>query len=198
MLKIIEEKPEYYHDAELCIQHSFWNVYMPGCEEHYLVHRMRNEKEFVKELSLIALDNNHVVGAIYGSTATYNNEKILTFGPLGVDPDSQKQNIGSTLIREFISRAKKLGYKAIIITGIPSYYPRFGFKSCFDLNIKMSDGSQFDALMGLELSKGFFTNNPGIFTEAPIFFNLDRKEVEKFNEKFPPLIKKNLPGQWKK
>lgn len=198
MIKIIQETKEYYHAAEECIQKSFWNVYMPGCEEHYLLHKLRESNDFIKELSLLALDDFNVVGAIYGSIALYNQKKILTFGPLGVDPAYQHQKIGSLLVNTFIDFAKKTNYPAIVITGVPTYYPQFGFKSCLELGITIDDGVQFPALMGLELKKDFFLNNPGVFKESDVFFNLDRSEVEKYNGLFPTLKKEILPGQWKK
>lgn len=198
MLRIIKETKKYYHQAEECIQRAFWNVYMPGCEEHYLVHKMRNSPNYVSNLSFLALDNDYVVGAIYGSIAKYNSDDIITFGPLGVVPKYQHQGIGGMLVQEFIKEAKKIGYKAVVITGVPEYYPRFGFQDCYKLGIRMDDGTQFPALMGLELEKGYFDNNPGIFKEAAVFFGLDRNEVEKYNSLFPPLEKKVLPGQWKK
>jgi predicted N-acetyltransferase YhbS len=198
MLRIIKETKEYYNQAEECIQKAFWNVYMPGCEEHYLVYKMRSSPEYVSNLSFLALDDGHVVGAIYGSVAKYNSDDIITFGPLGVDPKYQRQGIGGMLIQKFIKETKKMGYKAIVITGVPEYYPRFGFQDCYKLGITMEDGIQFPALMGLELEKGYFDNNPGVFREASVFFSLDRNEVEKYNSFFPPLEKKVLPDQRKK
>lgn len=200
MIKIELETDKYFHSAEECIQRAFWNIYMPGCEEHYLVHKLRMCDDYISKLSFIAIDTDtdKVVGAIYGSKALYNKSQILTFGPLGVDPLFQKQGIGTKLVNVFLKNAKIMDFCGVIITGIPSYYPKFRFKSCFELGIRMLDGSQFPALMGLELKKDYFKNNPGIFVESSVFFSINKEEADKYNELFPPLTKKILPGQWKK
>lgn len=48
------EKPEDYRTVEELTREAFWNVYVPGCTEHFMIHNLRNHKEFIKELDLVA------------------------------------------------------------------------------------------------------------------------------------------------
>lgn len=196
------EHKEDYYQAELTIQRAFYNVYMPGCEEHLLLHELRDSKDYLPSLSFVFIQDGNIIGAIYGSVAILKCHDetfdVLTFGPLGVDPAFQNEQIGSALVNHFISEAKKANYPAIIITGVPEYYPRFGFKSCFLLNLKMEDGSQFPALMGLSLKNHFLETHPGFFSEASIFMKARTiSELDEFDKKFPKIEKEVRPNQWK-
>lgn len=167
----ITEKDHY--DIELVAKRAFWNLYVPGCDEHYLVHRLWNEPCYISELSLVALADEKIVGAILYSKARIEtdngNIEILTFGPLCVDPDYQKMGIGKKLLLESMGLATEKGYKAIFICGVPEYYPKFGFKTADTFGITMPDGSNFDAFMGYELQKDTLKGVTGKFYESDAF-----------------------------
>jgi predicted N-acetyltransferase YhbS len=130
-MEILHETPKDEKETLRLIQLAFYNVYMPGCEEHLLLKDLRLAKEYLPSLSFIARDQGTIVGAIYASEAkiTKGNQviKVLTFGPLGVLPAYQKKGVGKALVHYFLKEAKKTNYPAIVITGVPTYYPRFGF-----------------------------------------------------------------------
>ena len=63
------------YDIESVAKRAFWNLNMPGCDEHYLVHRLWNEPCYISELSLAAEVDNKIVGAIL-----YSKAKIKTIG----------------------------------------------------------------------------------------------------------------------
>lgn len=202
LIEIREEKENEYFEVEKMIRESFFNVYRPGAEEHLLVHKLRNDESYIKELSRIALVDGKIVGAIYYSKGILKTEdnvlhEVITFGPLGVLPSYQKLGIGCKLVEETIKLAKDK-YNAIVITGVPTYYPRFGFKKCFDYNISMFDGSQFDALMALELKENYFSKlGKSYFKEADIYeIRASKEELDQFDSQFPYLEKKKLPGQF--
>jgi predicted N-acetyltransferase YhbS len=116
-----------YRKVEDITRKAFWNLYFPGCNEHYLVHIMRDHKDFIKELALVVTINEKVVGNIMYMKSYVKNENdeiidTLTFGPVSVHPSYQKQGIGSTLIKKSIEKAKENKYKAIIIYGYPHNY----------------------------------------------------------------------------
>jgi len=105
-----------YRKVEDITRKAFWNLYVPGCNEHYLVHIMRNHKDFIKELALVATINKIVVGNIMYMKSYVKNEKdeiidTITFGPVSVQPSYQKQGIGSTLLQKSIEKAKENKYK---------------------------------------------------------------------------------------
>ena len=130
-LRLEEEKD--YSIVENITREAFWNLYKPGCDEHLLLHNIRNANEFIKELDYVASYNNEIVGNIVYVKSkiitTFNEYDVLTFGPLSVLPKYQSKGIGGKLINHTIKLSKEMGFKAIIIYGNPQYYEKFGFKN---------------------------------------------------------------------
>ena len=198
----IEDKDRYA--VELVTKRAFWNLFMPGCDEHYLVHRLWDDPCYLPELSLLAEADGRVVGAIMYTKSRIETENgdlgILTFGPLCVDPDCQRQGIGKTLLLESMRIAADKGYPAIFICGVPEYYPKFGFKTADVFGVTMPDGSNFSAFMRCELRDGALDGVSGKFFEAGVF-DCDvhdpeyMKAVDEFDKGFPYKEKLRLPGQ---
>ncbi|MBL4934226.1 N-acetyltransferase [Clostridium sp. YIM B02515] len=194
------ETEDDWYNVELMTQHAFWNKHHLGCDEHYLVHKLRQDKDYLPELSRIAVKDGEVIGFIMYSKARVvdgiNTHEIVTFGPLCVEPKWQGCGVGELLLRETMSIAADKGYKGIVIFGEPDYYPLIGFKTCDNFNITTADGKNFDAFMGIELAEGSMKDIKGKFFESEIFENLPKEEVEEYNKKFPKLSKLRFPGQW--
>lgn len=203
-LRNIEEKD--YFDVECMTKSAFWNLNMPGCDEHYLVHRLWKDPAYIPQLSLLAECEGEIVGAILYSKATIENEygivDTLTFGPLCVIPKLQKNGIGGMLLKKSMGKAKECGYTSILITGVPTYYPKYGFITADHFHITLPDGSNPDAFMGIELVPDSLKDTAGKFHEADIFMGdvHDKQyltEVEEFDKAFPYMEKKILPHQWR-
>ena len=196
------ERPEERFSTELLTRRAFWNLNMPGCDEHCLVHRLRSDPSYLPQLSRVAELDGRLVGAIFYEKAAVLGEdgtktEVLTFGPLCVDPDCQRAGVGGMLLLETMDLARRQGYPGIIICGVPAYYPKFGFVPCDRFGITMSDGTNFDAFMGIELYPDAFKNVHGKFVEPDVFYAITPDEVEQYDKLFPPLEKKVLPGQWR-
>jgi len=195
----METKDDWYN-VELMTQHAFWNKHHLGCEEHYLVHKLRQDKDYLPELSRIAVKDGEVLGCIMYSKARVvdgaDTHEIITFGPLCVEPKWQGCGVGELLLRETMKLAAKKGYKGIVIFGEPDYYPRIGFKKCDYFNITTADGKNFDAFMGIELIEDSMKGIKGKFYVSEVFENIPKEEVEEYNQKFPQLQKLRFPGQW--
>ncbi|MCM0650145.1 GNAT family N-acetyltransferase [Clostridium swellfunianum] len=199
-VEIRMETKEDWYKVELMTQHAFWNKHHLGCDEHYLVHKLRQDKDYLPELSRIAVKDGEVIGCIMYSKArvvdgTHAHE-IVTFGPLCVAPAWQGCGVGELLLKETMKQALDNGYKCIVIYGEPDYYPRIGFKTCDNFNITTPDGKNFDAFMGIELAEGSIKGIEGKFYESEVFTKLPKEEVEEYNKKFPKLKKLRFPGQW--
>lgn len=199
-------KNEDLRAVECVARNAFWNLNMPGCDEHYTVHRLWNSDVCVPELSLLAESEGKTVGAILYAKAkilTPNAElDTLTFGPLCVEPDFQKRGIGKLLLKKSMEKAKALGYGSILICGVPTYYPKYGFKTADNFEITMPDGTNFDAFMGIELIKGSLCGITGKFYEPSVYCeDVHNKnyinEVDNFDKDFPYKEKKVLPHQWR-
>lgn len=189
-----------YYQSEHMTQKAFWNLYIPGCSEHYLVHKLRDHPDYIKELTLLAVDGDKVVGLIMYTISKIIDENeeypCITFGPLCVDPKYQRQGIGKELLIQSFEKARKMGFSRIVIFGEPNYYPKFGFKTCKEYGITTPDGKNFPAFMCYELVPNAFRGVRGKFYESKCYEDLPSEEVEAFNKLFPTLEKKVLPGQW--
>jgi predicted N-acetyltransferase YhbS len=199
-VEIRMETEDDWYNVELMTQHAFWNKHHLGCDEHYLVHKLRKNKDYLPELSRIAVKDGKVIGCIMYSKAKIvdgvDTHEIITFGPLCVEPKWQGSGVGELLLRETMKLATNKGYKGIVIFGEPDYYPRIGFKTCDNFNITTADGKNFDAFMGIELAEDSMKGIKGKFYESEVFENLPKVEVEEYNKKFPKLQKLRFPGQW--
>ena len=186
VLRLEEEKD--YAIVEHVTREAFWNVHCPGCDEHLLIHTMRNANAFIKELDYVAVYNNEVIGHIayaktkvFGINAEYD---VITFGPVSVLPVYQKKGIGKKLIEHTIKKATEMGFNAILIYGFPEYYTRFGFVNSKKYNITNMEGNYHDALMALELVPKALENISGKFCEGDIY-NVDKNKLELFDKNFP-------------
>ncbi|MDR0877995.1 MAG: N-acetyltransferase [Treponema sp.] len=186
-LKLRPEEENDYRLVEELTREAFWNVYFPGCNEHFLIHNLRKASEFVKELDFIALHNNQIVGNIvYVEAKIKGNDKehtVLTFGPISVLPEYQNRGIGGELINHTIKLSGEMGYKAILIYGDPEYYKRFGFKESKAFNITNKDGKYPAALLVFELYPEALNGITGIFDEGSIY-EIDENEFEEFEKGF--------------
>lgn len=154
-----------------------------GSNEHYMVHSLRL-KDGIKELNFVAEVDGKVVGHVIYSKAYIeepngNQVAVLNFGPLSVEPEYQKQGIGSALMKYSIARAKELGYGAILFFGHPTYYPRFGFVEAKEFGITTEWGDNFPAFMAMELVEGYLEHVTGKYIEAPIYNEELNKEKAK-------------------
>ncbi|HOG00640.1 MAG TPA: N-acetyltransferase [Clostridia bacterium] len=199
-LVIREETPADHYAAELAAKRAFWNLHRPGCDEHYLVHLLRDDPAYIPALSRVAELDGSIVGGIWYSEARVEGEDqitpVLTFGPLCVDPSVQKKGAGSALLAHTMSLARQAGHKAIIIYGEPDYYPRFGFRPCEVYGITTPQGRNFPAFMGAELRPGALAGVRGKFYETETFEKLPPEAVDEYDRRFPQMPKLRLPGQW--
>ena len=189
-LTIRPELPQDYRQTENMTREAFWDVYKPGCDEHYLLHIMRNTDAFVNELNFVAYDGSIIMGNIvymrmYVMDLQANRHEVLGLGPVAVLPLYQKQGIGSRLIRHTIDKARELGYKGIFLYGSPLYYPKFGFVNAVKFDIQTADGENPDYFMGLELYPNSLKGISGRYIENPVF-QADHLKVDIFDQQFPP------------
>ena len=190
-ITIRPERPEDYREVEELTREAFWNLHVPGCDEHLLAHRLRTSPAFIPELDFVAVIDGKVAGSIM-----YCRSKLLrpdgatlavvTFGPLSVWPQLQKQGVGAALVRHSLGAAAKLHHRAVLIYGDPAYYRRFGFKGAAEFGIATREGMYMDALMALELAEGALTGmGPARFDEGEAYA-VDPAETEAFDKSFPP------------
>lgn len=186
---IKNENKNDYRIVEELTREAFWNIYTPGCNEHFLLHNLRNSTDFIPELDFIAEKGDQIVGNISYTRGFIKSDQgeakeVISFGPISVLPAFQKQGIGSALINHSINIAKALGYPAVCIYGDPRYYGRFGFRCAEKYDIKTVDGKFAFALLALELQQGVLNNMPGRFIESAAF-EVDERKFAEFETSFP-------------
>lgn len=182
------ERKEDYHEVEVLTRQAFWKEEHVktcgiGANEHYLTHILRTSTEYIPELDFVAEYNGKIVGNVIYSIAYIlrpdgSRHAVLTFGPLAVLPEYQKQGVGSALMRHTLKTAARLGYGAVLVFGHPTYYPRFGFREAKEFGITTSWGENFPAFMAMELIYGDLDGVTGSFYESPLFDVDNQKAIE--------------------
>ncbi len=158
-ITIRNEQEVDYKNVEEITRKSFWNLYVPGCMEHYLVHVMRTHEDFLPELDFVIEVDGRIIGNImYTKTRLVDEsgeeKNILTFGPVCIVPEYQRKGYGKKLMEHSFERGVELGYDAIVIFGNPNNYVGRGFKSCKKFNVCLGNGTFPAAMMVKELKPG--------------------------------------------
>ena len=184
--------------VEELTREAFWNVYIPGCDEHLLIKNLRKTKKFMPDFDFVAEHDGKIVGNIVSMEASVRNGgreyPVLTFGPVSVLPEYQKSGVGSKLVRHTIQLAKEMGYKAIIIDGDIEYYGRFGFKVSREFRITNKEKKYPAALLVLELYPHALDGIEGVFDESAAYV-IDEKELAEFEKGFPQKEKFSTESQ---
>ena len=123
-LIIRNEKENDYRAVEELVREAFWNLFVPGCHEHFILHNLRSSSDFIPELDFVAEKGGKIIGQIAYSHGIIEckqgeEKEVISFGPVSVLPAFQKQGIGSALIIHTINLARDMGYPAICIYGDP-------------------------------------------------------------------------------
>ena len=191
-----------YRAVEELTREAFWNVYKPGADEHYFVHRMRSHPDFLPELAFVAELDGRIVGSIMYTKAWLENgngerKEILSFGPLCVAPAYQRRKIGKRLIEHSFEAGRRLGYDVNINFGNPGNYVGRGFVSCKKKNVCFAvDGNYPTALLVCELVPGALDGSRWMYIPSTAADCCDdTAAVEAFDASFPPREKKWMPSQ---
>ncbi|NLC67592.1 MAG: N-acetyltransferase [Clostridiaceae bacterium] len=198
-IKIRNEEKADYRIVEEITRNAFWNLYAPGCDEHYLVHIMRSHKDFVPELDLVIELDGQIIGNIMYTKAKLvdesgNEKEILTFGPVSITPEFQRMGYGKMLMEYSFEKAAALGYDVIVIFGNPGNYVSRGFKSCKKYNISLEDGRYPTAMMVKELKPNALDGRKWVYYDSPVM-KIDKQEAERFDGNFEKREKKYQPSQ---
>lgn len=198
MILIRNERPEDYRGVEELTKYAFWNVNVPGCDEHYLAHVLRSHEDFIPELDLVLELDGKIIANIMYTKSWLDGEngvekEILTFGPLSVLPEYQRHGYGKRLLDYSLEKAAEMGYEAVVIFGNPENYIPRGFKSCKRYNVSVN-GGQPVAMLVKELREGALDGNNWNFRESAAY-NYNPEEVEEFDKSFPQMKKEYKPSQ---
>lgn len=198
-INIRNEAPEDYREVEELTKKAFWNVNVPGCDEHYIAHILREHADFISELDFILTLNGKIIANIMYTKSRLSDEtgaekEIVTFGPFSVLPEYQRMGYGKKLLEYSLKKAADMGFEAAVIFGNPENYVMAGFKSCKKYNVAISGGIYPVALLVKELKEGALAGKRFIYKESPAY-EYDREKAEEFDKTFEQMPKEYRPSQ---
>lgn len=199
MIQIRNEQKSDYQIVEDITREAFYNMYVPGCMEHYLVHIMRGHEDFIPELDFVLELDGKVIGNIMYTKAKLTDEngeekEIITFGPVSILPKYQRMGYGKLLMEHSFKRVVELGYDTIVIFGSPANYVSRGFKSCKKYNLCVEGGGYPAGMLAKELKEGAFDGRKWTYSGSPVM-DVDGQEAARFDDALPPMAKEYRPSQ---
>ena len=196
------EAPDDYRTVENLVRESFWNVYHPGCSEHYVIHVLRDDPAFVKELDFVMEKDGRLIGQnMFMKTIIEadNGRKmpVLTMGPIGITPELKRKGYGKALLDYSLEKAAELGFGAILFEGNIDFYGKSGFDYASKFDIRYHDlpeNADSSFFLCRELIPGYLDDVTGVY-QTPQGYYVKEEDVEEFDKAFPKKEKLKLPGQ---
>ena len=202
------EKPEDYREVENLTREAFWNVYRPGCLEHYVLNQYRNNPDFIPELDYVMELDDHIMGHVMFSRAELvldNGEHVpsWTFGPISIHPDYKRKGYGLQLLNYTLERARAMGVGFLCMEGNIDFYRHAGFDLASKYGIHYHD-EPYEAEVPYFLAQELIPNwlrDHGIaeatYTPPKGYFVADHhpEDFEAYESTFPKKEKLRLPGQ---
>ncbi len=197
----LETKADYRENENL-VREAFWNVYRPGCSEHYLLHVLRDDPAFVKELDFVMEQDGRLIGQnIFVKTVINADDgreiPVLTMGPIAILPALKRQGYGKRLLDYSLENAAEMGFGAVLFEGNIQFYGKSGFDYSRAFGIRYHDlpaDADDSFFLCKELIPGFLNGVTGVY-QTPRGYYVDDADVEAFDKAFPPKEKLKLPGQ---
>lgn len=201
-IKIRLEKREDHREVEYLIREAFWNVYRPGCSEHYVIHLLRDDPAFVNELDFVMEYDGRIVGQnMFMKTVIDSDDgrtvPVLTMGPICITPGLKRRGYGKKLLDYSLQKAAEQGFGAVLFEGNIGFYGKSGFDYASEFGIRyhdLPDGADSSFFLCKELIPGYLDGITGVY-QTPRGYYVDDADVEKFDRDFPSKEKLRLPGQ---
>lgn len=203
MKKIIirNETPDDYRTVETLVRESFWNVYRPGCLEHYVLHMLRNDPAFVKELSFVMEEDGKIIGQNMFMRAVISADDgrqipIMTMGPICISNHLKRQGYGKKLLDYSLEKAAQFGCGALCFEGNIGFYGKSGFVFASEKGIRyhgLPEGTDASFFLCKELIPGYLDGITGVYAPPQGYF-VDESAAEEFDRLFPPKEKLKRPG----
>jgi len=199
---IRSEKKVEYREVENLVRESFWNVYKPGCSEHYVLHVLRDDPAFVKELDFVMEKDGRLIGQNVFVRTVINADDgrdidVLTMGPICITPELKRNGYGKMLLDFSLEKAAEMGFGAVLFEGNIDFYGKSGFDYARKFGIRYHDlpeGADDSFFLCKELIPGYLDEVIGVY-QTPQAYYVDDADVEEFDKNFPAKEKLKLPDQ---
>ncbi|MBO7385387.1 MAG: N-acetyltransferase [Clostridia bacterium] len=203
---VIRRETEADHrQVENLVRESFWNVYRPGCVEHYVLRHLRNDPAFVKKLDLVMEKGGRLIGQNMFMRASVKADDgrdipIMTMGPICIAPELKRRGYGKLLLDESLRRAAALGCGALCFEGNIRFYGKSGFTFAREFGLRyrgLPEGADDSFFLCRELIPGYLNGVTGEYGPPDGYFAAERdpEGFEAYDATFPPKVKLKLPGQ---
>ena len=196
------EKKEDHRAVENLIRESFWNVYRPGCSEHYVMHVLRDDPAFIRELDFVMEQDGRLIGQnMFMKTVIQADDgrtvPVLTMGPICITPELKRKGYGKAILDYSLEKAAGMGFGAVLFEGNIAFYGKSGFDYASMFGIRYHDlpeGADSSFFLCRELIPGYLDDVTGVY-QTPQGYYVKDEDVEEFDRQFPPKEKLKLPGQ---
>ena len=196
------ERAEEHREIEDLVRESFWNVYRPGCSEHYVLHVLRDDPAFVGELDFVMEKDGRPIGQNMFMRTVINADDgrvidVLTMGPICIAPELKRKGFGKKLLDYSLERAAEMGFGAVLFEGNIDFYGKSGFDYARKFGIRyhdMPEDADQSFFLCRELIHGYLNGVTGVY-QTPRGYYVDDRDVEEFDRGFPKKEKLKLPGQ---
>ena len=196
------ETKDDYRNVENLTRESFWNVYRPGCMEHYVLHCYRDDPAFVPELDFVMELDGELIGQVIYVRSEIDCDDgrklpIMTFGPIGIAPEYKRRGYGKILLDYSMRKAKEMGVGALAITGNILFYGKSGFVPAKTVGVRYADDPKAEYFLIKELTPGFLDGISGTYKDPKGYFvcENDPQGFARFEATFPKKEKLKLSEQ---
>lgn len=200
----LERKTE-YREVENLVRESFWNVYRPGCLEHFVLKCLRDDPAFVPELDLVLEKDGVLIGQNIFVRANIRTDHgievpILTMGPICIAPEWKRKGYGKLLLDASLEKAAAMGFGAVCFEGNILFYGQSGFGYASEFGIRyhgLPEGEDASFFLCKELIPGYLSGITGEYATPQGYFACDEhpEAFAAYEATFPPKEKLKLPGQ---
>ena len=200
----LERKTE-YREVENLVRESFWNVYRPGCLEHFVLKCLRDDPAFVPELDLVLEKDGVLIGQNIFVRANIRADQgmevpILTMGPICIAPEWKRKGYGKLLLDASLEKAAAMGFGAVCFEGNILFYGQSGFGYASEFGIRyhgLPEGEDASFFLCKELIPGYLSGITGEYATPQGYFACDKhpEAFAAYEATFPPKEKLKLPGQ---
>lgn len=196
------EREDEHREVENLVREAFWNVYRPGCLEHYVLHQLRADPAFIPALNFVLEVGGRIVGQnVFVRAAIQADDgreiPVAAMGPICIAPELQRQGYGKILLDSSLLQAKQAGIQAVCFEGNIDFYGKSGFTFASNFSIRyhgLPEGVDSSFFLCKELTEGYLSGVRGEYT-PPACYLVDAQQAELFDRTFPPKQKLTLPGQ---
>ena len=196
------ERKDEHREIENLVRESFWNVYRPGCLEHYVLHTLRDDEAFVPELDFVMEKDGRPIGQNVFVKAKIQSDdgreiSIVTMGPICITPELKRKGYGKILLDYSLEKAAGMGFGAVCFEGNIDFYGKSGFTFASKFGIRyhgLPEDADSSFFVCRELIPGYLDGITGEYATPQGYF-VDEAAAEEFDKAFPHKEKLKLPGQ---